>query len=158
MRMCEFIAISALILTTPANAAEGTFDHVLCYAGHATTIQHADGFASGIIDNVGTLNDPEGHPFHGLACRCLGTFTINAGDYAENGTCECANASNDKIFGIWARRGDPAKAEGTWHVVHGTGKFAGWKIDSKWHPEGNYPALAGGINGCNRDIGAYTSQ
>jgi hypothetical protein len=113
---------------------------MLCYASHATTIQHADGFASGIIENVGTLNDPEGHPFHGLACRCLGTSTINAGDYAENGTCECANASSDKI---WERRGDPAKAEGTWHVVHGTGKFAGWKIDSKWHPEGTIrPSLA----------------
>jgi hypothetical protein len=34
-----------------------------------------------------------------------------------------AAAISRKVFGIWARKGDPTKAEGTWHVVHGTGKF-----------------------------------
>jgi hypothetical protein len=38
-----------------------------------------------------------------------------------------ASAISCKVFGIWARKGDPTKAEGTWDVVHGTGKFAGWE-------------------------------
>lgn len=148
-------------LCTQAIAAEEKVDHLYCFVAKVTTIQHADGFASGIIDNVGMLNDPENHPFHGLSCHCIGTFTVNAGQYEENGTCECANAASDKIFGIWARKGDPTKAEGTWHVVHGTGKFAGWSIDTKWTPgTSNFGQVggAGTVNGCNHDWGTYSSK
>jgi hypothetical protein len=35
------------------------------------------------------------------------------------------NAAGAKIFGVYTRKGDPAKAEGTWHVVRGTGKLEG---------------------------------
>jgi hypothetical protein len=71
-----------------------------------------------------------------------------------------AAAISRKVFGIWARKGDPTKAEGTWHVVHGTGKFAGWSIDSKWTPVSNFGQVggAGAVNGCNHDWGTHSSK
>jgi hypothetical protein len=59
----------------------------------------------------------------------VGSFTIISGDY--DGSCEYWNAAGDKIFSIYARKGDPTKAEGAWHVVHGTGKFAGISMEGK---------------------------
>jgi hypothetical protein len=70
------------------------------------------------------------------------------------------NADGDKVLGVYARKGDPAKAEGTWHVEHehGTGKFAGMTGDSKWMPVTNFPPVPNVISTCNHEWGTYSTK
>jgi len=63
--------------------------------------------------------------FTGCPGLCLGQFTNINGDYSENGSYQLWNANGDKIFSVYSRKGDPAKAEGTWHTVQATGKLEG---------------------------------
>jgi hypothetical protein len=75
----------------------------------------------------------EGTPLSMISGRCVGSFTIVAGDYNETGSCEYWNAAGDKYLGIYARNGDPAKAEGTWHGEacwdeHGGQMDAYWRV------------------------------
>jgi hypothetical protein len=93
-----------------------------------------------------------------LSGRCVGAFTLINSDYNENGSCEFWNADGDKVLGVYARKGDPAKAEGTWHVVHGTGKFAGMTGDSKWMPVTNFPPVPNVISTCNHEWGTYSTK
>ena len=88
---------------------------------------------------------------------CLGAFSNVRGEHDENGSCEFGNADGDKFFGVYSRKGDPAKAEGTWRVVHGTGKFANMSGGGKWMPIGTFPAsgLPNMFNSCNRESGTY---
>jgi hypothetical protein len=98
----------------------------------------------------------EGTPFYMLSGRCLGQFTIINGDYSETGSCQFWNAAGDKVFGVYARKGDPAKAEGTWHVVQGTGKFEGMTSEGKWMPIGAFPPEPNVISTCNHEWGTYS--
>jgi hypothetical protein len=149
-------ALTALALSTQVLAAEGKFDDTSCYAGPSHVIQHAEGITSGSYVVVGMTLATEGSPFHKISGRCVGTYSIVGGQYDENGTCEYVNAAGDKFFGAYARKGDPAKAEGTWHVLHGTGKFADMSMEGNWTPNGfppfSEPSFAGG---CNHEWGTY---
>jgi hypothetical protein len=79
-------------------------------------------------------------PFKMMSAHCAGSF-VNIGDQVdEHGACEYVNAAGDKLFGVYARKGDAAKAEGTWHVVHGTGKFAGMTMDGEVDVHRSFPA------------------
>ena len=90
-----------------------------------------------------------------LSGRCLGQFSIINGDYSENGSCQFWNAAGDKMFGVYARKGDPAKAEGTWHVVQGTGKLEGITLEGKWTPI-VLPPVPNVASQCNHEWGTYT--
>ena len=85
----------------------------------------------------------------------VGSYTIIIGDYNETDSCEYWNAAGDKIFSIYARKGDPTKAEGAWHVVHGTGKFAGISMEGKWMPIGAFPPVPNVASACSHEWGPY---
>ena len=140
-------------LCGPVSAADFKFDQQSCYSGPAHLIQHADGITGGSYEGTGMVPGSEGTPFHMLSGRCVGAFTIINGDYNENGSCEFWNATGDKYFGVYARKGDPAKAEGTWRVVHGTGKFAGMTGEANWMPVTNFPPVPNVISTCNHEWG-----
>jgi hypothetical protein len=91
-----------------------------------------------------------------LSGRCVGQLTIVNGDYSENGSCQYWNAAGDKIFGVYARNGDPAKAEGTWHVVQGTGKFEGMTTEANWKPIAAFPPVPNVLSTCDHEWGTYT--
>ena len=90
------------------------------------------------------------------ACRIADVLALKS-QLDENGTCEYVNAAGDKFFGAYARKGDPAKAEGTWHYVHGTGKFAGISGEGKWLPIGVFPptGMPDMTTACNHEWGTY---
>ena len=63
----------------------------------------------------------------------------------------------DKLFGVFARKGDPTKVEGTIRLVHGTGKFAGVSGWGKYKETGPYPpsGAPNTLDGCFHQWGAY---
>ncbi len=152
--------LAGLAFCMPVCAAEGKFDQQSCYSGSSHVLQHADGFVSGSYDATGVTPGKEGTPFFMLSGRCVGSFTVANGDYNESGACEYQNAAGDKFFGIYARKGDPAKTEGTWHVVNGTGKFAGMSMEGKWMPIGAFPPVHPGQlpPACNHEWGTYSTK
>jgi hypothetical protein len=119
-------------------------------------LQHGDGMIAGSYEGIGRMPGTEGTPFVLNSGRCIGSFTIISGDYSEAGSCEFWNAAGDKYFGVYSRKGDPAKAEGIWHVVHGTGKFAGMSMEGKWMPIGDFPPVPNYGGGCNHEWGTYS--
>jgi len=141
---------------TQVVAAEVKIDQQTCYAGPAHLIQHADGMLFGSYAVIGTTPGTEGTPFQMLSGQCLGAFSDISGQHDENGSYEFANADGDKYFLVYSRKGDPAKAEGTWRVVHGRGKFADMSGGGKWMPIGNFPpsGMPNMFNGCNHESGS----
>jgi hypothetical protein len=100
----------------------------------------------------------EGSPFKMMSAHCAGSFA-NIGDQVdEHGAGEFVNAAGDKFFGLYARKGDAAKAEGTWHVVHGTGKFEGMTMEGKFMSIGPFPPSGAPsmITACNHEWGTYS--
>jgi hypothetical protein len=61
----------------------------------------------------------EGTRYYNMSGRCVGRFTLINCDYNESRSCQFWNAASDKILGVYARNGGPAKAEGTWRVTQG---------------------------------------
>jgi hypothetical protein len=154
-------ALLASAFSTQVFAAEVIkTDHLNCFAGPIHLIQHADGIVSGSYDVVATSPGTEGTPFRMLSGHCVGAFSNVSGQYDENGSCEWVDAGGDKFLGVFARKGDPAKAEGTWQIVHGTGKFADMSGQGKWMPIGTFPAsgMPNMINGCNHDWGSFSMK
>ena len=149
-------ALLASAFSTEVLAAEGKFDWQSCYAGPAQIIQHADGIMSGSYSVTGMSPGAEGSPMHMLSARCLGAFSLVNGQIDDNGTCEYVDAAGDKFFGAYSRKGDAAKAEGTWHYVHGTGKFNGITGGGNWMPIGNFPPVPGMASSCNHEWGTYS--
>jgi hypothetical protein len=115
--------VAGLAFSTQVFAAEGKFDMRSCYSGPSNVVQQGDGITAGSYDVTAMMPGQEGTPYYNMSGRCLGQFTIINGDYSETGSCQFWNAGGDKIFGVYTRKGDPAKAEGNWHVVQGTGKL-----------------------------------
>ena len=154
-------ALLASAFSTQVFAAEAKIDHQSCYTGPIHLIQHADGILSGSYAVVGTTPGKEGEePFRMLSARCLGAFSDVSGVHDENGSCEFVDAGGDKYFVVYSRKGDPAKAEGAWRVVHGTGKFADMSGGGKWMPIGNFPpsGMPNMFNGCNHEWGSYNMK
>jgi hypothetical protein len=153
-------ALLASAFSTQVFAAEVKFDQQTCYTGPIHLIQHADGILSASYAVIGTSPGTEGTPFRMMSGRCLGAFSNVSGEYDENGSCEFVDAAGDKFFGVYARKGDPAKAEGTWRVVHGTGKFTDMSGGGKWMPIGTFPAsgMPNMFNGCNHEWGSYNMK
>jgi hypothetical protein len=60
------------------------------------------------------------------------------------------------VFGVYSRKGDPAKAEGSWHAVNGTGKWEGITSEGKFMPIGAFPPVPNVISTCNHEWGTYT--
>jgi hypothetical protein len=149
---------AGLSFCTQVFAAEGKYDQQSCYSGPMHFLQHDEGMTAGSYEGIGRMPGTEGTPFVLNSGRCLGSFTIIGGDYSEAGSCEFWNAAGDKYFGVYSRKGDPAKAEGIWHVVHGTGKFAGMSMEGKWMPIGNFPPVPNYGGGCNHEWGTYTTK
>src|SRR6516162_2677916 len=131
--------LAGLVFSTQVCAAEGKYDGISCYSGPSHVIQQGDGIVAGSYDATGMLPGKEGTPFYRMSGRCLGQFTVINGDYNESGSCQYWDADGDKFFGVYSRKGDPAKAEGTWHYVQGTGKFEGITGEGKWMPIGAFP-------------------
>ena len=142
-------------LSAPAYAAEGKYDQTSCYSGQSHVIQQGEGITAGSYELTGMMPGQEGTPLYMLSGRCLGQFSIINGDYSENGSCQFWNAAGDKMFGVYARKGDPAKAEGTWHVVQGTGKLEGITLEGKWTPI-TLPALPNVTSQCNHEWGTHS--
>ncbi len=153
-------ALLASAFSTQVIAAEVKVDQQTCYTGPAHLIQHADGMVAGSYAVIGTSPGTEGTPFHMMSGQCLGAFSNVSGQHDENGSCEFVDAGGDKYFVVYSRKGDPAKAEGTYRVVHGTGKFADMSGGGKWMPIGNFPAsgMPNMFNGCNHEWGSYTMK
>ena len=127
-----FGALLASSFPMQAFAAEGKYDGQSCYSVPTQLISHADGYVAGSEAYVGMVPDWQAGPFKMLSAYCTGSF-VNIGDLVdEHGACEYGNAAGDKFFGVYARKGDGAKAEGTWYVVHGTGKFEGMTMEGKY--------------------------
>ena len=155
----QLMTIGCIVgLAGSAYAADVKFDHLSCYSGPAHLIQHADGIMAGSYESIAMAPGDEGSPFHMMSGRCVGAFTLINGDWNENGSCEYWNAAGDKLFGVYARKGDPAKAEGTWHSVHGTGKFAGMTVDGKYIPATNFPPVPNVASTCNHEWGTYSQK
>src|SRR5215831_18826745 len=112
-----------------------------------------DGITAGSYDVTAMMPGQEGTPYYNMSGRCLGQFTIINGDYSETGSCQFWNAGGDKIFGVYTRKGDPAKAEGNWHMVHGTGKFEGMTSEGKWIPVTNLPPVPNVAGSCSHEWG-----
>jgi hypothetical protein len=93
-----------------------------------------------------------------MSGRCLGQFTLINGDYNETGSCQFWNANGDKIFGLYSRKGDPAKAEGTWHVVQATGKLEGMTSEGKFMPIAAFPPVPNILSTCNHEWGTYNTK
>ena len=147
---------AGLIVCTHAFAAEGKFDMRSCYSGPANVIQQGDGITAASYDVTAMMPGQEGTPYYNMSGRCLGQFTLINGDYSETGSCQYWNAGGDKIFGVYTRKGDPAKAEGSWHVVQGTGKLEGITSEGKWIPVTNLPPVPNVAGSCNHEWGTYT--
>ncbi len=137
-------------------AAEGKLDSVSCYAGPSHVIQQGDGIVAGSYAVTAMSPGTEGTPFYRLSGLCLGQFTNINGDYSENGSYQLSNANGDKIFSVYSRKGDPAKAEGTWHTVQATGKLEGMTAEGKWMPIGAFPPVPNVLSTCNHEWGTYT--
>jgi hypothetical protein len=150
-------ALLASAFSTQVFAAELKIDQQTCYTGPIHVIQHADGIMSVSYTVIGSSPGTEGTPFRMLSERCVGAFTLVNGQYDENGSCESVDAAGDKFLLVIARKGDPAKAEGTWRVVHGTGKFADMSGEGKWMPIGTFPAsgVPNMYNGCSHEWGSF---
>jgi hypothetical protein len=151
---CSMIA--GLAFCTQVSAAEGKYDMTSCYSGPSHVIQQGDGIIAGSYDSTGMMPGQEGTPFYRMSGRCVGQFSIINGDYSENGSCQWWNAAGDKIFGVYARKGDPAKAEGTWLAVQGTGKFEGTTSEGKWMPIAVFPPVPNVGSTCNHEWGTYS--
>ena len=149
---------AGLSFCTQVFAAEGKFDGVSCYAGPAHVIQQGDGIVAASYASTAMMPGQEGTPFYRLSGQCLGQFTLINGDYNETGSCQFWNANGDKIFGVYRRKGDPAKAEGTWHIVQATGKLEGLTSDSKWMPIGAFPPVPNVGSACNHEWGTYNTK
>jgi hypothetical protein len=147
---------AVLAFCTEVCAADGKYEMTSCYAGPIHVIQQGDGIVSASYDVTAMMPGQEGTPFYNLSGHCVGQFSIINGDYNENGTCQYGNAAGDKIFGVYARKGDPAKAEGTWHVVQGTGKFAGMTSEGTWMPVAPLPPVPNVASTCNHERGTYS--
>lgn len=146
-----------LMYSAQVFAAEVKIDQQTCYTGPAHIIQHDKGMLSGSYDVIGSAPGTEGTPLRMMSGRCLGAFSDVSGVHDENGSCEFVDAGGDKYMILYSRKGDPAKAEGTYHVVHGTGKFADMSGEGKWMPIGNFPpsGVPNMFNGCNHEWGSY---
>jgi hypothetical protein len=157
-RTIVFLVSSALLASaylTQASAEEVKYDVQNCYASVAQVTQ-ADGLMAGsyTASVIGGINEG---PLEKMSGRCLGAFSIVDGQLNENGTCEWVNATGDKLFSVYARKGDPAKDEGSYHYVKGTGKFAGVAGGGKWIPIKTLPPAPGGVAiGCIHDWGSAT--
>jgi hypothetical protein len=149
--------LAGLAFCTQVCAAEGKYDMISCYSGPSHVIQQGDGITAGSFDLNAMMPGQEGTPYYKMSGRCLGQYSIINGEVSANGSCQFWNADGDKIFGVFARKGDPAKAEGTWHVVQGTGKLEGITSEGKWMPVG-LPPVANMGNQCNHDWGTYSAK
>jgi len=153
--------LGASVLSLPALAAEVKLDTRSCYAGPIHTVQHSEGIVSGSYAVVGMLPGSENipAPLQMMSARCLGQFSIIAGALDEHGTCEAVNAGGGKMFWVYARSGDPTKAEGTWHMVHGTGDLADITGDGKFMPIGVFPPVAPDMTTvCNHEWGTLNLE
>lgn len=150
----------ASAFSTQVFSAEVKIDGQTCYTGPIQLIQHAEGILSASYAVVGSSPGTEGTPFRMMTARCLGAFSSVSGAHDENGSCELADPAGDKYFVVYSRKGDPAKVEGTWRVVHGTGKFADMSGGGKWMPIGNFPpsGMPGMFNGCNHESGTLNMK
>jgi hypothetical protein len=148
---------AGLAFSTQVFAAEIKYDNQGCYVGQVHLIQHADGFVSGSFD-VGNMRLPDQYGNPMTSGHCVGTFMVISGEPEVNGTCEFADAAGDKQFLAFARKGDPAKVEGTGRWLHGTGKYAGISGEGKYKTIGEIPppGMAGMLGGCDRAWGTYT--
>jgi hypothetical protein len=151
-------AFLASFFLTQAFAEEIKYDLQNCYAGPIQITQE-DGLVAGSYAVLIMSPGKEGTPLERSSGRCLGAFSIIDGQLDENGTCEWVNATGDKAFSVYARKGDPAKTEGTYRFVKGTGKFAGVTGGGKFIPIGTFPPPPGApgmATGCNHDWGSLT--
>lgn len=148
--------VAGMAFCTQVCAAEGKIDQTSCYSGPSHVIQQGEGIMAGSYDATAMTLAQEGSPYHNMTGRCLGQFTIISGEYSETGSCQYWNAAGDKILGVYSRKGDPAKAEGTWHVVQGTGKFEGMTSEAKWIPITAFPPVPNVGSTCNHEWGTYT--
>jgi hypothetical protein len=148
--------LAGLAFCTQVCAAEGKYDQISCYSGPIQMIQQGEGIMAGSYDVTAMELAQEGTPYYQTSGRCLGQFTIIQGEYSETGSCQYWNAAGDKIFGVYSRKGDPAKAEGTWHVVQGTGKFEGMTSEANWMPKAAFPPVPNVASTCNHEWGTYT--
>ena len=156
--LAAYSLFAGLAVCTQVCAAEGKYDQQSCYSGPMHFLQHADGMIAGSYEGIGRMPGTQGTPFVLNSGRCLGSFTVIKGEVNESGSCEFWNAAGDKYFGVYSRKGDPAKAEGTWHVVNGTGKFAGMSMEGKWMPIGDFPPVPNYGGGCNHEWGTYSIE
>src|SRR5215831_16213563 len=143
--------LAGLAFCTQVCAAEGKIDMISCYSGPSQVIQQGEGIIAGSYDVTAMTPGQEGTPYHNMSGRCVGQFTIINGEYGESGSCQYWNAAGDKIFGVYARKGDPEKAEGTWHVVQGTGKFEGMTSEANWKPIAALTPVPNVASSCNHE-------
>ena len=104
--------LAGLAFCTELCAAEGKFDMTSCYSGVSHVIQQGEGIIAGSYDVTAMMPGQEGTPYHNMSGRCLGQFNIINGDFSDNGSCQFWNAAGDKIFGVYIRKGDPARRAG----------------------------------------------
>lgn len=155
MNKAVMLASGLALMAGSAYAGDYNFDHVSCYSGPAHMIQHTEDLMGGSYEVIGMTQEKEGSPEYNMTGRCVGMFTLIKGAWNEGGSCEFVNPNGDKYFGVYERKGDPAKTEGTWKVLNGTGVFAGMTGDTKWIPVTDFPPIPNVASSCNHEHGTY---
>jgi hypothetical protein len=147
-------ALLAAACSGQALAAEGKYDGQSCYVGQTQVIAHADGFLA--LSGLYTGTTPSGLDGRQFSSRCVGSVVVTGDQVDINGACEYVDKDGDKYLGVFARKGDAQKVEGTWRTVHGTGKYAGITGNGNWFPTSFPP---NGVPGtdilCSHEWGTY---
>jgi hypothetical protein len=149
------------ILSNQGLAAERKLENQGCYVVTAHVIQQGDRFTSGSFENTNVrLPDQiDSAVFPQLSGHCTGAFTVIKGEADEHGSCEFADAANNKFVVVFTFKGDPKKDEGTWQFIGGTGKYDGITGDGKFKTisETPIPGMANATGGCDHVWGTYSA-
>ena len=151
---------AGLIFSMPALGADYKYDNQFCFVAKTTdVIAHADGFKAGNFKTTGIRMGAEGDPFRAMEQHCVGNFTVIGGQQEDNVRCEAENAAGDKVFGVATRKFNPLmpeQSEGSFQIVHGTGKFAGISGEGRSKLVDVITKTPGEMSGCAHSWGTFT--
>ena len=152
------ISLSGLAMATaPAQAKEIAYDTTFCYAGTQSVIVSSKELTvfGADLRGIGRSNT-EDKTFDNDTAHCVGANRITEKHVAAHGYCKFQSINGDTYVGEYSASGPPG-SEGTWTVLHGTGKWSGIKGGGPYRviTQGR-PIAAGTFQSCNRATGKYT--
>jgi len=144
------------ILALPAHAApiakEGDYKVHGCYHGPHNINSAGKDTAAASYALAGMVIADDNSVWHNVSGHCNGAWQLVGGDYSEMGSCDYADPSGDKFFGIYTRKNQD---DGEWKVYGGTGKFAGLEMAGKYKIVTEFQQPPGEFVGCSRFWGHW---